>query len=64
MIKDIWSSAYNNKGNYLNILSRIDSIRTTFRNLVGNVELANDGTLRAFGNEIAIVYFRTGYTYD
>ena len=64
MIRDIWNLVYNQKGNIFNNTISIDSIRTTFRNLVGNVDLANDGTLKAFGHEIAIVYFRTGYTYD
>lgn len=38
--------------------------RTTFARLVRNLELSANGTLSAFGSEIAVVYFRTGYTFD
>lgn len=32
--------------------------------LIKNIEVKEDGTLIAFGKEIGLVYFRTGYTID
>ena len=43
----------------LGVISR----RTTFVKLIGNITLEN-GILKAFGQEVALVYFRTGYTFD
>lgn len=39
------------------------SIRTTFIKLIGNIT-NEKGILKAFGKEVALVYFRTGYTSD
>lgn len=38
--------------------------RTTFLELINNIEIKMDGTLVAFNHEISVVYFRTGYTMD
>ena len=38
--------------------------RTTFLELINNIEMKIDGTLIAFNHEISVVYFRTGYTME
>ncbi|CAD8206062.1 unnamed protein product [Paramecium pentaurelia] len=57
---NVYDQRYIEKGlAKLGILSK----RTTFLKLIGNITSEN-GILRAFGQEIALVYFRTGYTFD
>ncbi|CAD8206345.1 unnamed protein product [Paramecium octaurelia] len=57
---NIYDQRYIEKGlAKLGILSK----RTTFLRLIGNITSEN-GILRAFGQEVALVYFRTGYTFD
>ncbi|CAD8124392.1 unnamed protein product [Paramecium sonneborni] len=57
---NVYDQRYIEKGlAKLGILSK----RTTFVKLIGNI-ICENGILKAFGQEIALVYFRTGYTFD